>query len=52
MWLARDPFAWREKGILEKFPEGASNPTNPFSRGEIPGTERVLCLDEANGKIL
>jgi len=31
---------------------GASNPSNPFARGEIPGSERVLCLDEADGKIL
>lgn len=32
--------------------EGASNPSNPFQRGTIPGTERVLCLNEADGKIL
>ncbi|MEK7684018.1 MAG: PQQ-binding-like beta-propeller repeat protein [Verrucomicrobiota bacterium] len=32
--------------------EGARNPGNPFDRGVIPGTERVLCLDEASGKIL
>ena len=32
--------------------KGASNPANPFARGEIPGTERVLCLSEADGKIL
>lgn len=86
-WLGPQRDAvWREKGIIEKFPEsglkfrwrtpigggysgpavakgkvyvmdrqlakGASNPTNPFARGEIPGTERVLCLDEATGKIL
>ncbi|MBC8003647.1 MAG: PQQ-like beta-propeller repeat protein [Opitutaceae bacterium] len=31
---------------------GVSNPSNAFSRGEIPGTERVLCLNEADGKIL
>src|SRR2546426_529127 len=30
----------------------ASNPGNAFSRGEIPGAERVLCLNEADGKIL
>jgi outer membrane protein assembly factor BamB len=29
-----------------------TNPSNAFSRGEIPGTERVLCLNEADGKIL
>ena len=31
---------------------GASNPANPFDRAAIPGTERVLCLNEADGKIL
>jgi outer membrane protein assembly factor BamB len=31
---------------------GATNPANAFARGEIPGTERVLCLNEADGKIL
>ncbi len=31
---------------------GASQPTNPFARGEIPGRERVLCLNEADGKII
>lgn len=28
------------------------NPTNAFSRAEIPGQERVLCLNESDGKIL
>ena len=32
--------------------QGASNPKSAFSRGEIPGRERVLCLNEADGKIL
>jgi outer membrane protein assembly factor BamB len=32
--------------------KGAANPTNAFARGEIPGTERVLCLDAADGKII
>jgi outer membrane protein assembly factor BamB len=32
--------------------KGASNPANPFERGTIQGTEQVLCLDEASGKIL
>lgn len=31
---------------------GASNPSNPFDRGIIPGTERVLCLNEADGKVI
>lgn len=30
----------------------AKNPSNAFTRGEIPGSERVLCLSEADGKIL
>lgn len=25
---------------------------NPFSRGRLPGTERVLCLDDASGKVV
>ena len=32
--------------------KGAANPQNAFSRGEIPGTERVLCFNEADGKQL
>lgn len=32
--------------------QGAANPKNPFLRGAIGGTERVLCLKEADGKIL
>lgn len=31
---------------------GTRNPEDPFQRGMIPGTERVLCLDEASGKVL
>jgi outer membrane protein assembly factor BamB len=31
---------------------GASQPSNAFARGELAGTERVLCLDEATGKIV
>src|ERR1044071_4401123 len=30
----------------------AKPPASAFSRGEISGTERVLCLNEADGKIL
>ena len=30
----------------------ASNPRNPFDRGRIAGTERVLCFNEADGKQL
>ena len=31
---------------------GASNPSNPFAQVTIPGSERVLCLDEADGRIV
>ena len=32
--------------------KGATNPTSPWGRGEIPGNERVLCLNAADGKVL
>lgn len=32
--------------------EGATNPNNAFARGQIPGRERVLCFNEADGKLL
>jgi outer membrane protein assembly factor BamB len=32
--------------------EGAANPADPFQRGVIPGKERVLCLKEADGKVV
>jgi outer membrane protein assembly factor BamB len=32
--------------------EGAKNPGNAFMRGKIPGRERILCLSEADGKVL
>lgn len=28
------------------------NPQDPFNRSEIPGSERVLCLNEADGQLL
>jgi outer membrane protein assembly factor BamB len=31
--------------------QGVSNPADPFARGVIRGSERVLCLDEANGHV-
>jgi len=31
---------------------GAKMPGNAFSRSEIPGTERIVCLNESNGRIL
>ena len=35
-----------------QFAIGVRNPADAFSRGEIPGSERVLCLNESNGRIL
>lgn len=32
--------------------QGTSNPKDPFPRGTIPGSERVLCLNEADGHIV
>jgi outer membrane protein assembly factor BamB len=32
--------------------EGANNPADPFARGIINGKERVLCLNESDGKIV
>jgi outer membrane protein assembly factor BamB len=32
--------------------EGARNPGNPFARTTVKGSERVLCLDKATGKVL
>jgi outer membrane protein assembly factor BamB len=32
--------------------QGASNPTDPFAKGQIRGFERVLCLSEADGQLL
>jgi outer membrane protein assembly factor BamB len=31
---------------------GASQPDDPFGRGRVEGSERVLCLEETGGKIL
>src|SRR5581483_3658525 len=33
-------------------PEGTRNPANAFARDEIPGRERVLCLDEQTGRVI
>ena len=77
---------WREKGILEKFPQGgpkvrwhadigggyasaavaggkvyvtdrvlakgAKNPDDPFAKSDSEGEERILCLNEQDGKVL
>jgi outer membrane protein assembly factor BamB len=32
--------------------DGVTDPSNPFQRGEQPARERVLCLDDADGKVL
>ena len=32
--------------------QASGNPSDPFQRGEVPGGERVLCLDEADGHAL
>jgi outer membrane protein assembly factor BamB len=32
--------------------EGVKNPSNPFAQTTIPGVERVLCLDESDGRVL
>ncbi len=33
-------------------PPGAKNPESGFNKSQIPGTERILCLDDATGKVL
>ena len=32
--------------------QGVKNPANPFNKGVLQGSERILCLDAATGKIL
>jgi len=32
--------------------EGATDPASPFDRGSVPATERVICLNDADGKEL
>jgi outer membrane protein assembly factor BamB len=36
----------------KQLPAGATDPSNPFNRGRQQATERVLCLDDANGTII
>src|SRR5262245_27244580 len=31
---------------------GVSNPSDPFQRGRIQGVERIVCLNEADGKVV
>src|SRR5260370_36347528 len=33
-------------------PRDSQNPANGFTKNQIPGKERVLCLDDADGKIV
>lgn len=35
-----------------KTPEGTAMPKSAFERGQIPGDERLVCLDADSGKIL
>lgn len=35
-----------------KLAKGGANPANPFQRGSIPGTERILCLDAEHGNVV
>ncbi|MBE0542180.1 MAG: PQQ-like beta-propeller repeat protein [Verrucomicrobia bacterium] len=35
-----------------KLAPDTANPSNPFDRGRIPGSERVLCLDEKDGRVV
>src|SRR5207302_6762058 len=32
--------------------QGVNNPSDPFQRGVIRGAERVVCLNEADGKVV
>ena len=36
----------------KQLPAGATDPSNPFERGRAAATERVLCLDDADGSIV
>jgi outer membrane protein assembly factor BamB len=32
--------------------QGTANPQDPFARGKIPGSERLLCFDQRDGRLL
>jgi len=36
----------------KQVPQGTAEPGDPFKRGRTPATERVLCLDDADGSIV
>ncbi|MBI3875383.1 MAG: PQQ-binding-like beta-propeller repeat protein [Verrucomicrobia bacterium] len=38
--------------VCDRVTEGAPRRNDNFNRAQLPGTERVLCLDEATGEIL
>src|SRR5436309_202478 len=38
--------------LLLTLATGGATPANPFQRGSIAGSERVLCLNEVDGKLL
>jgi len=48
------PAVGQGKVILmdRRLKQGAANPANPFDRGQIPGTERILALDSRTGQTL
>ncbi len=35
-----------------KVADPAANPNNPFARGQIPGNERLVCIDAESGKVI
>jgi outer membrane protein assembly factor BamB len=35
-----------------KVADSSANPDNPFARGQIPGNERLVCIDAGSGKVL
>ncbi|MBC7815620.1 MAG: pyrrolo-quinoline quinone, partial [Planctomycetaceae bacterium] len=37
--------------VTDRVTADAKDPASPFERGAVPSSERVLCLDEATGKI-
>jgi len=35
-----------------QFAKASDKPADPFARGSIPGSERIICLNAGNGKVL
>jgi outer membrane protein assembly factor BamB len=47
------PSSPRAKSVIDRqLATGTSNPSDPFARGVIQGSERLLCINEADGKLL